>query len=203
MSTISRGDIITRIRTAIDDILPNVEDSFSANTDAEMWQAAQDAAIELSMELPINLLDVSESHDAGNLSGNVSEQTGSILLPENYLRFISLSVGGWTSTLRNLMEPDGEEEKMQRSAWTRGTVSKPKAVLNFNSLGKRQLTFWPTGDSYILEYVAVPKVENDTITCSLRAEAVRLLAWRAASIFFEGKKEEQIAEKFRNLSTNY
>lgn len=198
MNTISRGDIISRIRTAIDDILPNVVDSFSSDADAEMWQAAQDAAVELSLELPINLLDVSS-----NGAANISETTGTINLPNDYLRFISLSVAGWSDAIRSLMEPDGEEEKMQRSAWTRGTASKPKAVFRFSDDGKRQLVFWPAGNGYALEYVAAPKVENNSIVCSIRPEAERLLAWRAASIYFEGKKEELMAEKFRNLSTNY
>ena len=209
--TILQGDIIGKIRTAIDDIAPSVADSFVTDVNSELWQAVEHASMELSMELPINLLDVSTE----NLNGTGTTIGCSLAkLPDDYLRFVSLGITGCSSIVRELMEPGSDEEKMQRSTWSMGTASKPKAMLDHTVNGK-SIVWWPGGSSHNtaeLRFIEVPTVVNQVtaevqsvpaIVCAIRPEAERLVIYRAASIFFEGKKEETIAEKFQSLSTNY
>lgn len=215
MSTIHRADIIGKIRTAIDDILqPEAMDSFSDDTGDELWQATIHAVGQLSLELPIHLLDASiESGD-----GTIDTDRGFayLALPSDFLRFVSLDVTGWAGILAELIEPGSDAEKMQRSPWSRGTATKPKAMIDHDDQGNRVIVWWP-GDAEHkagqLTYVAAPTVnepeedqdanatENDdvSIDCAIRDEAEQYIIYRAASIFFEGKKETDIAEKFRNI----
>ena len=215
---IEKGKIITMIRTAIDDIVPTADDSFKGDTEDELWQAVQHAVTALSMELPLDLLNVSIKND----SGTVDENKGFAysLLPDDYLRFVSLDVAGWAGMLSELIEPGSDAEKMQRSRWSRGTASKPKAMIDHDGDGKKVIVWWPgdeTHKSVQFWYIPVPKLTegNDSdetnsddsdaettdpyITCALKEAALPAVIYRAASIFFEGKKEPETAEKFRNI----
>lgn len=209
--TITKADIIGKIRKAIDDIVSSgITDSFVEDTDAELWQAVFHACTELSQELPLNLLDVSIESLAGTYDSSRGFSYSE--LPDDYLRFVSIDIKGCASVLFELIEPGSEAEKMQRSVWTRATATKPKAMPDHDEQGNKVIVWWPGGDGHDsaeLGYIAAPELTEteDTpavpiINCSLRDEAERLVIYRAASIFFEGKKEGDIAEKFRNLSNN-
>ena len=202
MTEIRKATFVPLIRTAIDDIVPgNITDTFKEDTDSELWQAAQHAATELSMELPLNLLDETREAKTGTSDGN--RGSARCDLPDHFLRFVRLDGTGFAGPLSELMEPGSDAEKMQRSVWSRGTVTKPKATIGYLN-SKKTLIWWPGRVQNVqLDYIKAPTEENNTITCSIRDEALRFVIYRAASIFFEGKKEETIAEKFRNLSTNY
>lgn len=210
--TISQTDIIGKIRKSIDDIAPLVADSFVTDINDELWQAVEHACTELSMELPINLLDVT----AYSVSGTVDPVRGlaSVQLPTDHLRFVSLDIAGWEGAVRELIEPGSDAEKMQRSAWSRGTATKPKAMIDHDSQGNKTIVWWPGDNNHKtghLDYIKAPQVVADSqsspttysINSAIRQEAEQLVIWRAASIFFEGKKEDTIAEKFRTLSNNY
>lgn len=211
--TIQQADIIGKIRRAIDDIVPsNVTDSFVTDVEAELWQAVQHATMQLSLELPINLLDASVEV----LTGTINSDRGSAYsdLPDDYIRFVSIDIEGAAGILSELIEQGSEAEKMQRSKWSRATATKPKAMLDHDGDGDKGIVWWPgdsTHGSAQLFYIAEPSVTTVTagtttmpaIDCAIRSEAEQLIIYRAASIFFEGKKEDTIAEKFRNLSTNY
>ena len=233
--TITQTDIIGKIRTAIDDIAPaGTADSFGTDVDSELWQAVIHACGELSAELPVNLLDVSIEDSTGTV--DTRRGFAYTALPDDYLRFVSLDVEGWAGIVRELMEAGSDAEKMQRSAWSRGTATKPKAMLDQDENGRKVIVWWP-GDaehqSAELAYIAKPEVgepaddsagvvaepagetagtesneetaanSETTITCAIRDEAERLVIYRAASIFMEGMKDGDIAEKFRSLSNNY
>ena len=197
---------IGKIRTAIDDIVTTLvsEDTFKDDVTAELWQATLHAATELSAELPINLLDVELKWESGII--DLERGSARMQLPDDFLRFVSLDVTGWAGSLFELIEPGRDASKMQRSPWGRGTATKPKAMVDHDTEGHKVILWWPGSEEYDnakLAYIAKPQVLEAGIKCSIREEAERIIIYRAASIFFEGKKEETIAEKFRTLSTTY
>lgn len=207
---ITQADIIGKIRKAIDDIAPTgITDSFVTDVNSELWQATLHAAIQLSTELPINLLDATVANLAGTIDSNRGFAYGQ--LPEDYFRFVSIDIAGTASILTELIEIGSDEEKMQRSPWSRGTATKPKAMLDHDENGNKVIVWWPGSEvhnSAQLAYIATPEqvtvatAEVTTvpaIVCAIRPEAEQQVIYRAASIFFEGKKEGEIAEKFRNL----
>lgn len=209
---ISKNDIVEKIRTAIDDVTPTASDSFTDNTDNELWQAAQHAVQALLEELPFDMLDVHVEQKNGTVDNNrgfayakVDDDT------YGFLRFVSIDISGTASILNELIEPGSDLEKMQRSPWTRGTATKPKAMLDYDESGNRVIVWWPgesTHNKAQLTYVAEPILHTAATTeitsipaieCDIRDIAERMVIYRAAAIFFEGKKEPETAEKFKNL----
>lgn len=193
---ISKSDIVSKIRTAIDDIVPTAQDSFTADTDAELWQAAQHAVEELQEELPLEKLQPSVL----SASASGTQDGGSVfVLGSDFLRFVNVRLSGWAGPVGELLERDSDEHKRQRSSWSRGTAQKPRAVIDFNASGAMILVGWPAGDKAVFNYIPKAQVSSSSITCALKEECLRMVIYRSASIFFEGKKEADTAEKFRNL----
>lgn len=235
--TIQQPDIIAKIRTAIDDIVPEAADSFTEDTDAELWQATQHAVWSLLENLPLSMMDQRTIYEdvtegEADAQANVdSDGVGYIELPARFLRFVSLKMDGWSSQLYTLIEPGSDDQVRQRSAWGRGTPDKPKAMLDYHVVQneetrtvtyseKRVLRFWTaavqsttptvTYKKSISEFNYIPTPvltaattgQNPTpatINCALRPETEKLVINQAAAIFFEGKKEPETAEKFRNM----
>ena len=196
---ISKSDIVSKIRTAIDDIVPTATDSFTSDTDTELWQTTQHAVGQLLEELPLEKLQPSVS----TASTPATQDGGSVFtIDSDFLRFVNVRLNSWAGPVSELIERDSDEHKRQRSPWGRGTAEKPRAMLDFNASGALVLACWPSGTKMILNYIPRASVSTTTITCALRDECERLVIYRAASLFFEGKKESEIAEKFRNISTN-
>lgn len=209
---ISKNDIVAKIRTAIDDVTPTASDSFTDNTNNELWQAAQHAVQALLEELPFDMLDVHVEQKNGTVDNNrgfayakVDDDT------YRFLRFVSIDISGTASILNELIEPGSDLEKMQRSPWTRGTATKPKAMLDYDERGNRVIVWWPgdsTHDNAQLTYIAEPILHTaataeitsiPAIECDIRDIAERMVIYRAAAIFFEGKKETAQAEQFKNI----
>lgn len=221
MTTILKSEIIAKIRRAIDDILPLATDDFTVNTDNELWQAVQHAVEQLLLEMPADALipEDGSSQTVVHGSGGADDGTGYIELPVAFLRFMSLKFSTWPSPVYALIEPGSDEEMRQRSSWGRGTPEKPRAmidgtedepILRFWSVGKTGAT--PAYDYTvdILNYIPMPTVSAVTnpqtgdiidysIECALKDVAIKAVIYRAASIFFDGKKEPETAEKFRNI----
>ena len=199
--TIPKEDIIGKIRKAIDDIVPDgFDDSFVDDADEELWQAVYHASIELSAELPVGLLDATVE----NLQGSVDTSRGYAYrtAPDDFLRFVNIDITGAAGILTELIEQGSDAEKMQRSPWSRGTASKPKAMIGYDDEGQKTIYWWPGNTTATLTFIAIPELAENAaphIICAIRPEAEKEIIYRAASIFFEGKKEGEIAEKFRNL----
>ena len=195
---IAKTDIIAKIRKAIDDVVPTATDSFTTDTDNELWQATFQAVQALLEELPLRMMNPS----SGNLSTSTTQDCGSdIVLPAGFLRFVDVRLSGWAGPLSELMEPDSDDAKRQRSPWSRGTAEKPKAMIHHNASAALIMSCWPSGSISVLNYIPKAEATATTVTCALKDETERLVIFRAAAIFFEGKKEPETAAKFTALAT--
>jgi hypothetical protein len=75
-------------------------------------------------------------------------------------------------------------------------------MIGYDDEGQKTIYWWPGNTTATLTYIAIPELAEAAaphIVCAIRPEAEKEIVYRAASIFFEGKKEGEIAEKFRNL----
>lgn len=200
--TINKSDIVAKIRKAIDDILPTgMSDSFTSNTDDELWQAACQAVQALLMELPLDLL---QPKTGTSITPGTADNATTVVI-DDLVRFVNVQLSGWLGLVSELMEPDSDEAKRQRSTWSRGSSSKPRVMLlktksGSDTVAKSTLYCWPSGTVTQLNYIPTATINTTSIDCAIRSEAERLVIYRAASIYFEGKKEDEIADKFRNLS---
>ena len=205
--TIDISSMTAKIRTAIDDVKGTVDDDFSTDTDTELSQALHHGVEALLLELPPTLIEptvigATRSTPAWS-RGTGTMGDGYIVLPTDFLRFLQIRVGGWKGTLYELMDAGSDEEKQQRSTWSRGTNTKPKAMLDTDTAGKRIVRYWPGSASAELQelaYVPMWSESGGKITCALRSETEKNIIYRAASIFLEGKKEDALADRFKQLS---
>ena len=221
--TIYKADITGKIRKAIDDIMPSASDSFTANTDAELWQATQHAVEQLLLELPLEMMDHSSMLPlASGAHTQNADGSGYVKVADGFLRFVSMKLSTWLSPVYVLIEPGSDEEMRQRTRWGRGTPEKPRVMLDSDASGNTVLRYWTAGKSgtppqYVhtveqLNYIPMPTVTDAVIdqtthqvttdahiTCALKSVAEKAVIYRAASIFFEGKKEPETADKFRNI----
>lgn len=267
---ISKTDIIAKIRKVIDDIAPETTpattDSFSSNTEDELWQAAFHAVQSLESEMPVDMMSAKaqntvqdkdsadhplyiglvsgnevlvyqdgdswkRSHDAATnpdtvvtidagtiptpkthvetpLASGFADGSGIISLASDFLRFVSLKLATWAGPVYSLIEPGSDDEMRQRSAWGRGTASKPKVLLEYDTANDVfRLRYWCAGksggtyDHTIESLYYIPKAvqTTTTITTALKDTAEKAVIYQAAAIFFEGKKESETADKFRNI----
>lgn len=200
--TIDISSMIAKIRTAIDDVKGTVDDDFATDADMELGQALHHGVEALLLELPPTLIEPTVLGSSTTVKGG-SMGDGYVELPADFLRFLQIRLKGWTGTLYELMEAGSDEEKMQRSKWSRGSNTKPKAMLDTDTAGKRIVRFWPGSASAELQelsYVPMWSEKDGKITSALRKETEKNIIYRAASIFLEGKKEDGLADRFKQLS---
>ena len=207
---ITKSDIVAKIRTAIDDIL-SVSDSFSADTDNELWQAAWHAVESLQETLPLDMLipksDVTYYANGQHQTAN-SDGSGYLSLEDDFVRFVALSLSSWNGRIvTDLLESGSDEALRQTNKWGRGTATKPRAMFDHDASGNKILRYWSAGkvnNQYdhsvaIINYIPKATMSGTTINSALRDIAERQVIYQAAAIFFEGKKEPELADKFRNL----
>ena len=193
-----------KVRKAIDDIAPNAVDDFGTDANAEIDQALLHAAISLSRSLPLELIvpTITSTQTTGNRE---EDGSGYVELPSDYLRFVSLTVNGWKGSVEELMERGSEAEKMQRSIWSRGSATKPKAMLDATISAptiKEVIRFWPstTTNTATLVYIKTASESSGSLVCAIRDECEKNIIYLACSLFMEGKKENVLAEAFAKLA---
>ncbi len=194
--------MIGKVRTAIDDVLPEVDDDFSFDTDKELKQAILHSIENLLMEAPISFLEPTITSEVTLVSG--SDDSGYIDLPADYLRFVTVGIKEWAGPIHELIERGSDDEKRQRSKWSRATNCKPRAMLDVATDNKRVIRCWPVASNSTVKnlvYIPLPKeTEVGKITCALNPELEKNVIYLAAGLFLEGKKEHEAAEHFKKQS---
>lgn len=175
------------------------------------------------------LASLNNAQDYDAIQTQYTDGHGELVIPDDWLRLYELRLKSWQGSLKSLMDPDSKEAKMQASRWTRGTPQKPKGMLTVSTSGNRVLMYWtagrydanhaPQGNVYnheveLFAYIPYPKVEDVKETGKDGQENVvgkklvtalvdgckQYLVYRAVSIYLVSKKENELAEKFNELS---
>lgn len=222
---VSMQTMTGRVRTALDEIpSADLDSDFDNDFVQEAEAAIVAAATELCAELPEHLLmpvtmaeeDFPEMEHAGNDDG-----TGTIALPADFLRLVSLRLSSWQQDVRQLTEPASNEGRMQACGWTRGTPQKPRAMLGatvvLDGVTRRLLEYYTAGkaanagtdtdttetyDHTIerLAYVPVPSEDNGYLVAGLTDRCIPIVAYRACAILLEGKQHGALSDRFRRMS---
>ena len=173
-------------------------------------------------------LNESGRQDYDAIQTQYTDGHGSLVIPDDWLRLVELRLRSWQSSLTMLMEPGSKEAQMQSSRWTRGTPQKPKGMITTSpTTGKRVLMYWTAGrydathdnpinkvydhEVDLFTYVPYQKVEDvlsedqQTVTgqkiiLALTDECKKYLIYRAISIFLVSKKENDLADRYNQLS---
>ena len=194
-----------KVRKALDDIAPSVTDDFSSDLNAEIEQALLHAAMSLSETLPVPMLNVTVV--TINTVKEADGSKGYAILPDDYMRLVSVRMNSWKGGVPELIERGSEAEKRQRSKWSQGTNSKPKVMLDGEKRGWTEesiqvIRLWPCNDSTIfLSFIPKAKIENGSLVCALKdGWCEKNLIYLTCRIILEGKKEVTTAEAFAKLT---
>lgn len=230
--------MIEAMRIAMDEVNhDDLNDIFVDDSDEEMKNAISTAALQIVMQAPAFMLlphrvkasfkeDGSIDYDA--IQTQYTDGHGTLDIPDDWLRLVSLKLKSWQSPLFSLMEPDSKEAQMQASRWTRGTPQKPKGMITVSpTSGKRELMYWTAGrynanhapigkvyDHEVQYFTYVPYVKQEDVLDEEDPQKVidqkliipvvedckEYIVYRAISIFLVSKKETDLAEKYNQLS---
>ena len=237
---VSMQTMTGRVRTALDEIpSADLDSDFDNDFVQEAEAAIVAAATELCAELPEHLLmpvtmaeeDFPGVAEEGATEGEEAtvypehaendDGTGTIALPPDFLRLVSLRLSSWQQDVRQLTEPASNEGRMQACGWTRGTPQKPRAMLGatvvLDGVTRRLLEYYTAGkaanagtdtdttetyDHTIerLAYVPVPSEDNGYLVAGLTDRCIPIVAYRACAILLEGKQHGALADRFRQMS---
>lgn len=217
-------ELVKKVRIAIDDITKDADEDFTKDADTEIKQAIEHAAIRVCKEAPANMLDPTVCGSEqwtkdGKASGQVmnADGSGSLVVPDNFIRLVELRLASWGRSVFTLMEPGSNEANMQASRWSRGNALKPKAMLGVNSSGQRVIDYWSAGRyttkqadgtaksvyNHQVErfaYVSRPTISESKIDICLTDDCLMHIVYMAAGIYLEGKKESTLADKMYQLA---
>ncbi len=211
----SIDDIVSKVRTAIDDITRDADEEFTKDADTEIKQAVVLAAMRVSKAAPLDMLEPVTA--AGMVQTENKDGSGNIVVPKDYLCLVELRLKSWGRSIYTLMDSGSNEAAMQISMWSRGTAQKPKAMLAHDSLGRRIIRYWSAGrktqrqkDGRLKQvydhaidtfaYEPVPSINGDELKAGVTEECMSHIIYMAAGIFLTGKKEDGLAAKCFQLA---
>lgn len=150
------SDLVKEMRIAMDEVKHDEDnDIFADDSDEEMKQAIETAAQQLLMQAPVQMLlpervvvslNETGGQDYDAIQTQYTDGHGCLVIPDDWLRLVSLKLKSWASSLTSLMDPDSKEAQMQASRWTRGTPQKPRGMISTSPVtGKRVLMYWTAG----------------------------------------------------------
>ena len=150
------SDLVKEMRIAMDEVKHDEDnDIFADDSDEEMKQAIETAAQQLLLQAPAQMLlpervvvslNETGGQDYDAIQTQYTDGHGCLVIPDDWLRLVSLKLKSWASSLTSLMEPDSVEAQMQASRWTRGTPQKPRGMIATSPVtGKRVLMYWTAG----------------------------------------------------------
>ena len=153
--------------------------------DGASWKLSHDAATnpDTAVTIDAGTIPTPKTHVEAPLASGFADGSGIISLASDFLRFVSLKLVTWAGSVYSLIEPGSDDEMRQRSAWGRGTASKPKVLLDYDTANDVfRLRYWTAGktggiyDHTIESLYYIPKAVQDasTITTALKDTAERL-----------------------------
>lgn len=150
------SDLVKEMRIAMDEVKHDDDnDIFADDSDEEMKQAIETAAQQLLLQAPAQMLlpervvvslNETGKQDYDAIQTQYTDGHGCLVIPDDWLRLVTLKLKSWSSSLTSLMDPDSKEAQMQASRWTRGTPQKPRGMIATSPVtGKRVLMYWTAG----------------------------------------------------------
>lgn len=150
------SDLVKEMRIAMDEVKHDEDnDIFADDSDEEMKQAIETAGQQLLLQAPSQMLlpervvvslNETGKQDYDAIQTQYTDGHGCLVIPDDWLRLVTLKLKSWSSSLTSLMDPDSKEAQMQASRWTRGTPQKPRGMIATSPVtGKRVLMYWTAG----------------------------------------------------------
>lgn len=195
------NNLIPRVRNLIDEVAHDAMEDFSSDLNAEIKQSIIMAAQKLKRELGRQFL-LPVSYNA-SVTGN-SDGTGIINLPDDYGELAEFQMRGWLQPVTDLIEPGSLEAKQQMHPWTRGSASKPVAMIILKD-GNNMIKYYSAAknagayDHTLDHFDYLPVIDDDTDMLPIVDNMYDILLYQSAALLMLSKGETQIAEQFASM----
>ena len=149
---------------------------------------------ETQLLAPVYLLQPEEHAVSTNDIVENPDNTGYIVLPDDFLRLVSFKMSAWKKALIEAISEDHPKYNLQKNIYTRGGISKPVAVIRYEpgENNRKVIEYYSvTNNNHNVDrllYVNRKKAEN------LQNDLVDPLTWICASKVLEIEGEPQAAE---------
>lgn len=139
----------------------------------------------------VNILSASSEVDpsllptanTSSFSENSADGCTVVLLPEDYLRFVSLRISKWKREVQVVYPYGGEDYKVQHNVVTRSGVNKPSCVYAYNSSG-RCIECFPSGSLLYFHYIKSIKNADDSSLVNLSDRLFTSICYMCAYLVY-------------------
>jgi len=196
-------DLIPRVRTLIDEVAHDATEDFSTDLDAEIRNAIIMAAQKMRRDLgrafllPLNF---TSTLTAG------ADGSGTATMPDDFGTLVEFQLRGWKQPVTDFIEPGSAEAKQQMHPWTRGSASKPVAMVTLSD-NNNSIRYWSAakqGGTYVHEldhFQYLPIVDDSTDFLPIADEAYDMLLYQSAALLMLSKGETEIAGQLASMGS--
>jgi len=192
-----RQEIINQVKIKAAEISP-FEDNEAI--ESPVIDALLDAGVkEILLMAPIHLLTATDFYtDSNPNTTDNGDNTGSIVLPDDFLRLVSFKMSCWLRPVNRAISESDSKYKLQFNAYTRGGIAKPVVAIRND------------GSQKILEYFSVVNNNHDVDTAlcinavtaqNLQEDMVEPLTWLMVSkVFYVDEKYDAANEAMKRVN---
>ena len=197
------NDLIPRVRTLIDEVAHDATEDFSSDLDAEIRNAIVMAAQKMRRDLGRAFL-LPQAFPSTLTAGE--DGSGTATMPDDFGTLVEFQLRGWKQPVTDFIEPGSAEAKQQMHPWTRGSASKPVAMVTLSDNANR-IRYWSAakqGDTYIHEldhFQYLPIVDDSTDVLPIADEAYDMLLYQSAALLMLSKGETDIAGQLASMGS--
>ena len=201
----ARLAIILLAKVKLDEILPNVEGlQFTVEGSVNvsdplniMCNALMDeAAKRVLMNCPTHYLDPVKSNITTGTADSDDNKIGTIPLPANFLRFISLKMADWYRSVpaSQIISQSHPLYNLQVNKYTRGGTVKPVAVLAHREVGGSQvrvIEYYSVSSSHAIDYLYYIQ---ETVAENVQSNLIDALTWVIAGMVLQITERVDLAK---------
>lgn len=197
-----RLSLINYVKAKLDEIVPEGEGvQFSVDGDINISDPLNllinaildEAAKRTLLNAPAHIVDPVLS-DQITGSPETDTKIGYIVLPANFLRFISLKMAEWERPATYAIKQSDPEYAIQKNRFVRGGIAKPKAAFSTRTIGgeiKRVLEYYSVVSSHVIEWLYYVQ---ETSAQDIQSNLVDALTWVAAGMILQITERTDLAK---------
>lgn len=168
-----RSALINKVKTRIDevsmsgDVIVEVGVENSKPYDSIISELLDESALEVLLKAPFYRLNIT----SGNPSVYADDTTGSLTLPDDFLRLVSLRMSDWQQPVTELAIAGDEVAKRQANKFLRGGKAKPVGVLSKTNAGY-QINYYSSSSHDVEEFLYIKRDTAENIADSQLVDAM-------------------------------
>ena len=165
--------MINKVKTRIDevsmsgDVIVEVGVENSKPYDSIIAELLDESALEVLLKAPFYRSNIT----SGSPSVHTDDTTGSLTLPDDFLRLVSLRMSDWQQPVTELAIAGDEVAKRQANKFLRGGKAKPVGVLSKTSAGYK-INYYSSSTHTVEEFLYIKRDTAENIADSQLVDAM-------------------------------